>query len=91
MNYIWSAVHVNQDLPGFTLFGWMKDDEKYEPFMTDKLRARQCCSCKKSVIQYVACNSICCNDSKKGLVCLGVCYQLNCSNAENEKQNLTEE
>lgn len=75
-----------QDLPGFTHFGWIKDDEEYEPFMTDKLCVPQSvsklviCSCKMYV-----CDSICCNNSNKGLICLDICYQLNCSNVENEK------
>ena len=60
-----------QDLPGFTHFGWIKDDEEYEPFMTDKLCVPQSfsklviCSCKMYV-----CDSICCNNSNKGLICL---------------------
>lgn len=60
MNYKWSAVNVNQDLSGFTHFGWIKGDEVYEPFMTDKLCVPQSvsklviCSCKMSVLQYVA-------------------------------------
>ena len=38
MTYVWkSAVHVNQDLRDSTHFGWMKNHEKYKPFITEKL------------------------------------------------------
>ena len=73
MNYVWkSAVHVNEGLPDPSNFGWMKNDEQHEPFMTNNIPVPQSvielimCSCKKGW------NSMHCNCRKNRLVCSDV-------------------
>ena len=54
MTCVWkTAAHVSQDLTDPIYFHWIKNDEEYKPFMTDKLPAPQSfikpsmSSCKK--------------------------------------------
>ena len=59
MTYIWkSAISTNPILPDPENFRWKKIDDEYEPFMTDRLLARQLviefsmCSCKKTKMRF---------------------------------------
>ena len=88
---IWkSASSTNPILPDPENLGWKKIDDEYEPFLTDKLPARQLvielsmCSCKKT-----NCDSLRCSCKKKGLVCSDTWQCLNCSNIEFDKPEFT--